>query len=251
MTIKTNWRNSERNQGLLPGDSETKEPVRGSAQWRIENEIPLPQPLWAAYASASLPGPAQGLLGSWDVSALLHAEPANISLAPPQFTAEHAVAFLSSLPKSLSETERCTRVQELLKGLTPDDSTLAVELVGEAAQQIVTIRQELKALEESFQREQSDDEICIQVLEERLARLRSQMTERKASAVEEGQALRTRLDEMMGVIVFFDRYQGYVRQQNQPPASPEVPAFQREDGVRKLLRHHGRLINDHGRLAIA
>ncbi|MCX6366833.1 MAG: hypothetical protein NTX57_08995 [Armatimonadetes bacterium] len=241
MTIKTNWRNRERNQGMLPGDSDSIESVRVSAQWRVEPEIPLPQPLWAAYASASLPGPTQGLLGSWDVSALLSSEPADISLAPPQFTAEHAVAFLSSLPKSLSETERYTHVQERLRGLTSDDTTLAAELVGEAAQQIVTIRREIKALEESFQREQSDDEICIQALEERLARLRSQMTKRKASAVAESQALRTRLDEMMGVIVFFDRYQGYVRQQNQPPAPTEVPAFQREEGVRRRVKHHRRL----------
>ncbi|WP_309722872.1 hypothetical protein [Armatimonas sp.] len=241
MTIKTNWRNSERNRVTLPGDSDSTESVRGSAQWRIATEIPVPQPLWAAYASASLPGPAQGLLGSWDVSTLLSSEPANVSLAPPQFTAEHAVAFLSGLPKSLSTTERCTRVQGLLKGLTSDDTTLATELVGEAAQQIVTIRQEIKALEESFQRDQSDDEICIQVLEERLTRLRNQMIERKASTDEGSQALRTRLDEMMGVIVFFDHYQSYVRQQNQPYVPSEVPAFQREEGVRKLLKHHGRL----------
>jgi hypothetical protein len=150
------------------------------------------------------------------------------------------VDFLSNLPSCLDEQERCTKVQELFKGITRDESTLASELVEEAAQQIVSIRQNLRGLEDQFQREQADDELCIQVLEERLVRLRSQVKQRHTGIVTQRQELKVRLDEMMGVIVFFDRYQGFLRQQKHAP-SAETPAFMREDAVKNLLKHNGRL----------
>jgi hypothetical protein len=162
-------------------------------------------------------------------------------LSAPTFTAEHAVDFLSNLCYGLSEEERCGRVQELFRGITTDQSGLASELVGEAAQEIVKIRQEIRQLEENFQRLQTDDEVYIQVLEERLARLRAQLKERKAGTDDQRQRLRTRLDEMMGIIVFFDRYQGFLRQARPAAVPSEAPPHLREDAVRNLMKHNGRL----------
>jgi hypothetical protein len=178
--------------------------------------------------------------GSWELGALMTPEPASSTAAAPQFTAEHAVDFLSNLASCLDEHERCSKVQELFKGLTRDESALASGLVEEAAQEIVTIRQNLRGLEEQFQTEQADDELCIQVLEERLVRLRKQIRERQTGADTQRRELRTRLDEMMGVIVFFDRYQGFLRQQKLTPVG-EGPAFLREDAVKNLIKHNGRL----------
>lgn len=180
-------------------------------------------------------------MGSWDLGSIFSPEPTPAPPQPPTFTAEHAIGYLSSLAPGLTESERCTQVQELLRGITTDENTLVAELLGEAAQEIVGIRQSLTSQEECFQREQSDDAICIQVLEERLARLRVKMKEREASQTQEHQALRTRLDEMMGVIVFFDSYRGFLRQQTQETCSNETPSFLREDAVRNLLKHNGRL----------
>lgn len=193
--------------------------------------------------SAVVPPPVQTALaarGSWELETLLAPEPARTTASPPTFTAEHAVDFLSNLPSCLDEQERCGRVQELLRGITQDESTLAAGLVEEAAQEIVAIRQNLRALEEQFQREQADDELCVQVLEERLVRLRRQLQERKHGTETQRRELKVRLDEMMGVIVFFDRYQGYLRLQKLTPQG-ETPAFMREDAVKNLLKHNGRL----------
>lgn len=236
--------------------------VAPASVYAVEPEIPIPPPLsWTvpsttpsalasvtpagtvSQASAVVPAPVQaalGMGGSWELGALMTPEPASSSAAAPQFTAEHAVDFLSNLPHCLDEQERCGKVQELFKGLTHDESALAAGLVEEAAEQIVTIRQNLRGIEVEFQREQADDELCIQVLEERLVRLRRQVRERQEGMVTQRRELKTRLDEMMGVIVFFDRYQGFLRQQKQAPMT-ETPAFMRDDTVKNLLKHNGRL----------
>lgn len=214
-----------------------------SSKWSIEPEIPIPAPLFGEKCYAMLPGPLHGVMGSWDVSALLTPEPVAASPAPPQLTTESAIAFLSHLPTGLSDQEKCLRTQEILEEITPDTGALAAELVGDAAQQIVTLRESLRSLEQSYQLEQSDDEICIQVLEERLTRLRSQMQQRQLRTTEERQALRTQLDEMMGLIVFFDRYQSFLRQNRESsPSSHATPSHLCEDSVRRMLKQRGRLV---------
>lgn len=213
-----------------------------SSKWSIEPEITIPAPHFGEKCYAMLPGPLHGVMGSWDVSALLTPEPVTASPAPPKFTTEQAVAFLSNLPKGLSSHEQHLRTKEFLAKVTQDGGALASELVGDAAQQIVTIRESLRRLEQHYQLEQSDDEICIQVLEERLARLRNQMQQRQARTDEERQSLRTQLDEMMGVIVFFDGYQGFLRQKTESGTNvKEVPSHLCEDSVRRLVRQSGHL----------
>ncbi len=231
----------------LPTTQRPETAVRTNSSYRIEPDIPIPPPLTFSeepsrfQANALAPAPLQSLLGGWDISAMLNEETLAVEPVAPQFTAEHAIDFLSNLAHGLSEEERCQRVQELLRGITTDESGTASELVGEAAQLIVQIRQEVRELEENFQRCQTDDTICIQVLEERLTRLRSQIKERQTTIGDQRQRLRTRLDEMMGIIVFFDRYQSFLRHAKYTQAPAEAPPYLREDAVRNLLKHNGRL----------
>ena len=139
--------------------------------------------------------------------------------------------FLACLPQSLSEPERCLRVQEFLRERGAEGTLVAAELVGEAAQKIVEIHQSLKGQQEHFQQAQAKDEDYVLALEERLERIRRQIKERQESHDQNRQEQRTRLDELMGAIVFFDNYQSIILQQK----------WEQVDPVRSQLKHHGQL----------
>lgn len=225
--ITTSWRNGERN--IVERASERKA-TTVSSKWSVEPEIPLPAPFSAAQASAALPAPIQGLMGTWDIGALLSAEAVHAP-TPPLVTVESALDFLACLPQSLSEPERCLQVQEFLRERGAEGTLVAAELVGEAAQKIVEIHQSLKGQEEHFQQAQAKDEDYVLALEERLDRIRRQIKERQEAHDQNRQEQRTRLDELMGTIVFFDNYQSFVLQQKR----------EQEDPLRSQLKHHGRL----------
>lgn len=158
-------------------------------------------------------------------------EPAPKAKPPEPYTPEKVVAFLSSLPDHLS-TESChSRMEAELRQCQIEDPT---ELVGDAAVALVTLRQELSQQSQEFEEASRTMRWRIELLESELARLRELQMQHEAEGQATRQDLLVRIDEMTGVIVFFDSYQSYLLRRDQT-SSYEAPEFPDEETALRLL----------------
>lgn len=157
-------------------------------------------------------------------------------LSSLSYTPEQAIAFLSALPAHLTPEARYAQMEQELSRAASDDQALAAELVGEAAARLVELRRELTTGQTAHSNRQTLEQGRIEALAAELARLQAEYEAQEASYQQERQAQLTRLDEMTGVIVFFDAYQAYRLQRGgRETPSPEVPAFLQEETAAKLL----------------
>ncbi|WP_309722875.1 hypothetical protein [Armatimonas sp.] len=164
-------------------------------------------------------------------------EPEHPSLfAPPQsgYSPDQIVAFLSSLPGHLSRESRYARMAEELSQHQKNDPS---ELVGEAAMQLVSLRQELTKNSHQAEASLQHTRIRIEQLEAELAQLRYQVEMQEQNSAGYRQSLLMRIDEMTGVIVFFDGYQSYLlRRDEQDEEEAYVPpTFLDEETALRLL----------------
>ena len=157
-------------------------------------------------------------------------------LAPPQssYSPDQIVAFLSSLPGHLSQESRYARMAEELSQHQKNDPS---ELVGEAAMQLVSLRQELTKNSHQAEASLQHARLRIEQLEAELSQLRYQVEMQEQNSAGYRQSLLMRIDEMTGVIVFFDGYQSYLlrhdRQDDEEAYVP--PTFLDEETALRLL----------------
>jgi hypothetical protein len=143
--------------------------------------------------------------------------------APPQssYSPDQIVAFLSSLPGHLSQESRYARVAKELSQHQKNDLS---ELVGEAAMQLVSLRQELTKSSHQAEASLQQARLRIEQLEAELGQLRHQVEMQEQNSAGYRQSLLMRIDEMTGVIVFFDGYQSYLlRREEQDKEDTYVP----------------------------
>lgn len=187
---------------------------------------PSPEPyrnaLAAVYAQASLPPEPN-----------LPTEPAPSTAPVARLTPEEVVAFLSTLPGHLSQESRYARMEEELQSYPGQDSS---ELVGDAAARLVELRQELTQGSQSNMESVRSIQLRIELLEAELARMRAQLVEREQEGKHRRQDLLVQIDEMTGVIVFFDGYQSYLLRKEQE-ASCAPPTFPDEETMLRLLEY--------------
>ena len=133
--------------------------------------------------------------------------------APPKrYSPEQVVAFLSALPSNISLESRYAAMEVELETCHASDP---VELVGDAAMHLVQLRKEL-ILHNAEQKEASEaTQWRINLLKAELERMYQQLADREREGQEIRQELLTKVDEMTGVIVFFDGYQAYLYQRAQ------------------------------------
>jgi hypothetical protein len=158
---------------------------------------------------------------------------APLPAAPALCTPERVVAFLSELPRHLSQESRFQRMEEELQNYPNGDPN---DLVGDAAAQLVSLRRELLQHTADHDLAVKSTQSRIELLEAELARMREQLAEREAEGQERRQVLLTQVDEMTGVIVFFDSYQSYLmRRAEQESGTEVVPTFVDEETALRLL----------------
>ena len=152
------------------------------------------------------------------------------------YTPEQAITFLSELSPKISSQARYKKVEEELSHISPDHQALAAELVGEAAARLVDLRRDLATGQTAHNNRQTVDRGHIEALEAELTRQRTQFEENEQLFQKQRQETLVRLDEMTGVIVFFDAYQAhYLHERPAERESDELPAFLQEDTAAKLL----------------
>jgi hypothetical protein len=140
------------------------------------------------------------------------APPVAAPSAPTVATPEGVVSYLSSLPGHLSLESRYAAMEEELARFPNNDPS---ELVGDAAVQLVALRRELHKHNAEHNEAIQATRWRIELLEQELERMREQLAEREKTGVEHRRELLTKVDEMTGVIVFFDGYQAYLLQREQ------------------------------------
>lgn len=166
---------------------------------------------------------------------------AGATFTPVSFTAEQAMHVLEELPTSASAAPlRCATMHQALAVLGDDPSSTAHQVVSDAAQKMVALNQymaqrraEVKVLRRDLVEEMDE-------LQDRLNALHTLLENTNASYRQLEDAGRARVDDLTGLIAFFDEFQAYLcaRQERQeraePPAYPS--AFQvlrssaRDDG---------------------
>ncbi len=158
-------------------------------------------------------------------------------LAQVPFTAEQAIDVLVELPSGVTSRRRCQAMQEAIAVVTDDLSNAGHLVVSDAAQKMVSLnlhlnrsREELK----SFRRHVAEE---MDRLHEQLNRLRILVDETNANYNALDEAGRERVDNLTGVIAFFDEFQAYLRSEESAAegSSAELPAYLRDDTARKLL----------------
>lgn len=151
-------------------------------------------------------------------------------------TPEAVVTFLSTLPGHLSQESRYARMEEELRNYPNQDSS---ELVGDAAARLVALRQELTRGSQNTTESVRSIQLRIELLEAELARMRTQLVEREQEEKHQRQDLLVQIDEMTGVIVFFDGYQSYLlrKEQEEQEAAHEPPTFPDDATMLRLLEY--------------
>lgn len=161
---------------------------------------------------------------------------ASISQVP--FSAEQAVEVLVGMPYGVTARGRCQAMEQAISVTTDDPSAAGHLAVSDAAQKMVALNQYLTRNREQlkvFRRNIAEE---MERLHERLNQLRILVDETNANYQALEEAARVRVDNLTGVIAFFDEFQAYLRQQeeeNNPQEADELPAYLREDTARKLL----------------
>ena len=159
------------------------------------------------------------------------------TLAQVPFTAEQAIDVLVELPSGVTSHRRCQAMQEAIAVVTDDLSNVGHLVVSDAAQKMVSLnlhlnrsREELKAFRRSVAEE-------MDRLHEQLNRLRILVDETNANYNALDEAGRERVDNLTGVIAFFDEFQAYLRSEESAAegGGAELPAYLRDDTARKLL----------------
>ena len=158
-------------------------------------------------------------------------------LAQVPFTAEQAIDVLVELPSGVTSRRRCQAMQEAIAVVTNDLSNAGHLVVSDAAQKMVSLnlhlnrsREELKG----FRRHVAEE---MDRLHEQLNRLRILVDETNANYNALDEAGRERVDNLTGVIAFFDEFQAYLRSEESAAegSGAELPAYLRDDTARKLL----------------
>jgi hypothetical protein len=155
-------------------------------------------------------------------------------LQGPALTPDAVVAFLSALPGHLARDSRFRWMEEELRRYPGSDPNT---LVGDAASQLVLLRTELEQHTSVQESATLGLRQRIEQLEEELSRLRQQLGDDAALAQERRQELLVKIDEMTGVIVFFDSYQSFLIQRDQPVAEA-TPTFLDEELALRLLEQN-------------
>lgn len=163
---------------------------------------------------------------------------ADSTLGSVPFTAEQAIDVLVELPYGVSSRTRFEAMRQALAVLGDDPSGAGHLVVSDAAQKMVALNKYLMKTRDEvkgFRREVAEE---MEQLHERLNQLRQlvETTNGVHNTLEE--VGRARVDNLTGVIAFFDEFQAYLRMGNDEGRSfsnDEIPAFMREDTAMKLL----------------
>ena len=194
----------------------------------LPDAAPPPPPLQDSYAEALDAVYAQaGMTREAESTSKLSSE----QDMPESYTPERVITFLSSLPGHLSMETRYARMEEELHLHQQNDPA---ELVGEAATELVSLRLELSEQTQELEEASRATRWRIELLESELARMREQFEQAEQEGQEIRQELLVRIDEMTGVIVFFDGYQSYLLNRAQSE-SYEAPEFPDEATTMRLL----------------
>jgi len=153
------------------------------------------------------------------------------------YTPEQVVAFLTSLPSHLSQESRFQRMAEELQQLSDDNAALVADIVESAAAKLVELRRNLSTRQTVFESQTRAEKKQIEQLKAEIARLQAELAAKEHEFQEQRQESLVKVDEMTGVIVFFDSYQAYqVQAQGTPEGEADyVPAYLREDTAERLL----------------
>ena len=163
---------------------------------------------------------------------------AQATLTPVAFTAEQAVGVLVDMAYGVTAGGRCQAMKQAISIVTDDPESAGHLVVSDAAQKMValnkylgTTRTELKSFRHNVAEE-------MEQLHERLNNLRILVDETNANFKALEEAARLRVDNLTGVIAFFDEFQSYLRHEDDlqaDNASGELPAFRRDDTALKIL----------------
>ena len=227
-------------------DEETPSPTAPMAVTPVALPELVPQQV-VAPEPEPVPEPEPDPLAPPDISATITPEgnlndqviygSANLSQAP--FTAEQAIEVLIEMPYGVTARGRCQAMEQAISVTTNDPSSAGHLVVSDAAQKMVALNQYLTRNREqlkTFRRNIAEE---MERLHERLNQLRILVDETNANHQALDEAARVRVDNLTGVIAFFDEFQAYLRQQeeeNNPQETSELPAYLREDTARKLLK---------------
>ena len=159
------------------------------------------------------------------------------TLTSVPFTAEQAIHVLEELPKGVTASSlRCAAMHEALSVLGDDLCAVTQQVVSDAAQKMVAINQYLTKTSvevKGFRRELVEE---MDELHERLNQLRLLLEDTSASHQLLEDAGRARVDNLTGVIAFFDEFHAYLRAPAAERTDPdELPAFLREETAFKIL----------------
>ncbi len=160
----------------------------------------------------------------------------SIAPLPIAFTAEQAITVLVELPYGTTTRGRCQAMQQAIRVVTDDPASTGHLVVSDAAQKMVALNQHLtqgRTALKSFRQKVAEE---MEQLHDRMNQLRLVVDESNANfqAIEE--AGRVRVDNLTGIIAFFDEFQAYLRMETSSQTdNSELPAFMRDDTAMKLL----------------
>ena len=161
-----------------------------------------------------------------------------VSLSAVPFNAEQAVEILVGMPYGVTARGRCETMKQAISVVTTDPCSAGHLVVSDAAQKMVALNQYLTRNRgdlKAFRRNVAEE---MERLHERLNGLRVMVDETNASYQALEEAGRVRVDNLTGVIAFFDEFQAFLRLEEDSASgqsSGELPAYLRDDTAMKLL----------------
>jgi hypothetical protein len=207
----------------------------------------LPEPLLESQVSVvPEPEPEADPLTPPDFDAVLRGDGtlndnivyAGATLAAVPFSAEQAVEVLVGMPYGVTPRGRCQAMEQAISVVTDDPCAAGHLVVSDAAQKMVALNQYLARSRDSHKTFRRNVAAEMERLHERLNQLRVLADEANASYQSLEEAGRVRVDDLTGVIAFFDEFQAYLRLEEVVTNSlseDELPAYMREDTAMKLL----------------